>query len=108
MITLFLKKIMAETIHYVQAKNLSVKLMLFDKSVIEADTFIVQGEYLLCYSLFANLFTNALEAAPVETLITVSLSYDKQNAIIDIHNKGAVPKAIRQNFFDISPLAIAQ
>jgi len=60
------------------------------------------------YSLFANLFTNALEAAPVETLITVSLSYDKQNAIIDIHNKGAVPKAIRQNFFDISPLAIAQ
>jgi CheY-like chemotaxis protein len=96
------KKIMVETTGYAQARKLSVKLMLFGKSVTEDDTFIVQGEYLLCYSMFANLFKNALEAAPVETLITVSFSGDenKENAIISIHNKGVVPKEIRENFFD--------
>ena len=94
------KKIMAETKRYTQSKDLSVKMILGGKNVTEDDTFIVQGEYLLCYSMLANLFNNAQEAAPAETLITVSLSGDERNAIISIHNKGAVPKAIREHFFD--------
>jgi K+-sensing histidine kinase KdpD len=96
------KKIIVETTRYTQSKDLSVKLIPFGQSVTENDTFIVQGEYLLCYSMLANLFKNALEAAPVETLITVSLSFDEKidKAIIDIHNQGVVPNAIQETFFD--------
>jgi len=94
------KKIVDETKLYTQTKDLSVEVMLFGKSVTEGDTFIVQGEPLLCHSMLANLFKNALEASPNGTQITVSLEAEKNNATISIQNQGAVPKEIRDKFFD--------
>jgi two-component system, sensor histidine kinase and response regulator len=57
------------------------------------------GDPMLCYSLFQNLIKNACEAAPADTTVTIKL-VDKDPLRIDIRNKGAVPAAIRERFFD--------
>ncbi len=64
----------------------------------------ILGEELLCYSLFANLIINALEAAPARSEILFSITSDQpehpQMVLIEISNQGEVPVAIRHNFFD--------
>jgi hypothetical protein len=45
-----------------------------------------QGEELLCYSMFANLFRNALEASPPEHPIVITLDREKETAVIRIQN----------------------
>ncbi|MDM8561384.1 hybrid sensor histidine kinase/response regulator [Candidatus Parabeggiatoa sp. HSG14] len=83
----------------IKSKNLSIDVICCDKPITKDDTFMILGEYSLCYSMLANLLKNAIEASPSEEHITITL--DKKNAnIISIHNKGAVPKAIRNKFFD--------
>ena len=69
----------------------------------EADTsFFVLGEELLTYSMLSNLIKNALEASPRQGIITIRLDRDMDTgeAVIRIHNMGAVPEALRGNFFD--------
>lgn len=63
------------------------------------ETFLIHGEGLLCYSMFANLLKNAYEASPSSGVISVRLSCSQGQARIEIHNQGAVPAAIRDNFF---------
>jgi CheY-like chemotaxis protein len=94
------QKVVDETKSQAKREGLSVDIMLFGKSAKENDTFFVQGEVLLCHSMLANLLKNALEAAPKGTHITVFLEDEKDNALISIHNQGAVPKEIRAKFFD--------
>jgi len=57
------------------------------------------GDAMLCYSLFQNLVKNACEAAPEKSQIIVAL-HDEDPLRITIQNKGAVPAAIRERFFD--------
>lgn len=64
------------------------------------DTFMVNCEEMLCYTMLSNLIKNALEASPADEIITVSCGQDAVWNIISIHNKGAVPKEIRATFFD--------
>jgi signal transduction histidine kinase len=91
-------KIVTETENISASKELSIEIL--NHSVSHADTFFAQGERLLCYSMLANLLKNALEASPNGTHITVSLGEEKDNALISIHNQGAVPEEIRDKFFD--------
>jgi len=94
-----LKKVVADTKNLLTSKNLSVDILIQNKPVIQADTFMVQGEQLLCYSLFANLVKNAIEASPEAEHITILLD-KKDTVMISIHNQGAIPKEIRDKFFD--------
>jgi hypothetical protein len=57
------------------------------------------GDAMLCYSLFQNLIKNACEAAPQESSINISLVNGNPLKVV-IQNKGAVPVAIRERFFD--------
>lgn len=57
------------------------------------------GDAMLCYSLFQNLVKNACEAAPGNSLVSITLC-DLTPLRIEIKNEGAVPTEIRQNFFD--------
>jgi CheY-like chemotaxis protein len=91
------KKMMVEMRNIADAKNVTIEIMRPDQTVSESDTFIVQGEPLLCYSLFANLLKNALEASPENGHVTIFL---EDSPTVTIHNQGAVPKTIRDNFFD--------
>jgi DNA-binding response OmpR family regulator len=93
-----IQKIVTETENLSASKTLSVDIL--NHSRPPAETFIVQGERLLCYSMLANLLKNALEASPKGTHITVSLEDEKDKALIKIHNQGAVPTEIRDKFFD--------
>jgi signal transduction histidine kinase len=95
-----LQKNVAETKQMADSLNLVVEIRLSGKLVTENDTFTIKGEQLLCYSMFANLLKNAIEASPNEASITVSIEESKDVAIISIHNQGAIPLEIRENFFD--------
>ncbi len=63
-------------------------------------SFMLEGEELLCYSMFVNLLQNAVEASPPECEVRVSLDKKGEWAEIAIHNQGAVPKHIRPIFFE--------
>ncbi|MCP4697049.1 MAG: response regulator [Gammaproteobacteria bacterium] len=94
-----LHKIMAEKEVFLKDKDISIDILLHGRPADKNDRFIVQGETLLCYSLFANLLKNALEASPEKMHVTVSLE-EKDVCFITIHNQGAVPKKIRKHFFE--------
>ena len=68
--------------------------------VIEPDEKVVaQGEEELCYSIIANLVKNAVEAAPPNSMVTITLTNEGQ-AVLKIHNDGAVPADLRDKFFE--------
>ena len=60
----------------------------------------VWADELLSYSMLANLTNNAVAAAAEGTPVTVALSSDAGEASVSIHNAGAVPKSVRETFFD--------
>ncbi|MEY2860553.1 MAG: hypothetical protein RL392_1011 [Pseudomonadota bacterium] len=57
------------------------------------------GDDLLCYSLFSNLLRNAADAAPPCSSVVLQISY-MSDLVISVHNKGVVPMALRDSFFD--------
>ncbi len=79
----------------VQAHFSEVALLVDDLD----DRCAVQGEELLLFTLFSNLLKNAFEASPLPGTITVSVS-EAEAVSIRIHNRGAVPEAIRESFFE--------
>ena len=50
-----LNKIVADTKNLLTSKNLSVDILIQNKPVIQADTFMVQGQQLLCYSPYLQI-----------------------------------------------------
>jgi PAS domain S-box-containing protein len=63
---------------------------------------IVQGEEIMCYNIFANLFKNAVEAAPAESVVTIRMERTETTGLImiAINNMGMVPEEIRDRFFE--------
>jgi PAS domain S-box-containing protein len=66
--------------------------------------YLIQGEERLLEVMFANLIKNAIEASPEENHIRISIeskeSINQAHHLIHIHNMGAVPLEIRNNFLD--------
>lgn len=60
----------------------------------------VFGEEFLIEDMLMNLVRNAIEASPVESVVTVSHRMEQGGLRIDIHNLGAVPEDVREVFFD--------
>jgi PAS domain S-box-containing protein len=60
---------------------------------------LVRGDELLCYSMFANLLKNAIEASPPGGTVSVSLKRDDASVIAEVHNPGTVPESMRKRFF---------
>ncbi|ODS11644.1 response regulator [Vibrio scophthalmi] len=58
------------------------------------------GDELLSYTMFCNLFSNAIDAAPASSAITIQASKIEQELLITVHNDGEVPEEIRERFFD--------
>jgi PleD family two-component response regulator len=57
------------------------------------------GDPMLCYSLFQNLLKNACEAAPDKSEVVITI-YPGVPLRMTLDNKGTVPAAIRERFFD--------
>jgi hypothetical protein len=83
--------------HTFAVKNLTIAVAT--PHGVEDDQLMALGDAMLCYSLFQNLIKNACEAAPEGTAVTVTI-YPGAPMRITLDNKGAVPAAIRETFFD--------
>ena len=94
-----LNKIVADHRTQLQQKHLRVTMSNEGNSTDQQSNFYVLGEELLCYSMLSNLLKNAIEASPSGKEIRISLEKIHE-AIVHIHNEGAVPGAIREHFFD--------
>lgn len=60
----------------------------------------VLGEELLCHTLLSNLLGNALDASPSGGEVLVEVDREADEAVVRIHNQGAVPEDVRERFFD--------
>jgi len=63
-------------------------------------TLFVRGEELLCYNLFANLVTNAAQAAPPDSCVRIEAARDGDFVQVSVHNQGVVPEKVRDRFFE--------
>ena len=59
---------------------------------------LAAGEEGLLATAFSNLVTNALEAAPPGTVVTLSLAVEDEAAVAGVHNHGVIPAGIRGRF----------
>jgi CheY-like chemotaxis protein/signal transduction histidine kinase len=84
-----------------QAITQKIELCIFVNGapVTQTSQVYTWSEELLCYSIAANLLKNALEASPEECIVTISITTGEE-ILLNIHNQGAVPEAIRTNFFE--------
>ena len=83
-----------------KGKGPTVRITMGGKPWTPGQSFMVQGEQLLCYSMLANLIKNAVEASPPNGTLDIALSHDEPLSKIIIHNQGVVPQEIRERFFD--------
>ncbi|MCP4698462.1 MAG: response regulator [Gammaproteobacteria bacterium] len=93
-------KVIRETDNLIGEKGVSAEIRVHGRPAAKKDSFAVEGEPRLCYSLFANLFKNAVEASPKQGRIAVSLEKKGEECFITVHNGGAVPEQIRVRFFE--------
>lgn len=94
-----LAEILDENRIRLKTKQLHIELLVNGNAAAEGDDFFVQGENLLFYSMFSNLFKNAVEASPRRETITIEMSHGEKSSI-SLHNRGFVPEEIHDTFFE--------
>jgi len=92
-------EIIEENKQHLKSKSLVVATLINGNCALDGEPFTLKGENLLFYSIFSNLFKNALEASPKKEQITISME-DGENKIVKIQNMGEVPNKIRSTFFE--------
>ncbi|MBF0100063.1 MAG: response regulator [Desulfobacterales bacterium] len=96
-----INKIISDLKSLAESKAIHLNTIVENNSADQTKSFGVMGEELLCYSMFANLIKNAVEASPKNEVVSIRFTKDETDkAIIDVHNQGVVPVAIRGQFFD--------
>ncbi|MEG3639915.1 sensor histidine kinase [Magnetococcus sp. PR-3] len=83
-----------------EAKKQTLIQWINDYRADEKTSFLVQMEEALCYTMLGNLMVNAVEAAPIQSAITIRLWREPQSIVIELHNLGTVPTSIHTIFFD--------
>jgi two-component system sensor histidine kinase/response regulator len=78
-----------------------LELVLQDRGITPGKP-SAMGDPLLCHSLFQNLIKNACEAAPEWSRIDIEVVCEEEaeELLVRIANRGAVPAAIRERFWD--------
>ena len=79
---------------------LQFSLNIEGNPIAEGQELLIQGEDLLCYSLFANLIKNACEASSRHSTIGISIGKGQKKAEVRINNEGVIPDSLRNNFFE--------
>ncbi|MEO5339853.1 MAG: hybrid sensor histidine kinase/response regulator [Magnetococcus sp. MYC-9] len=92
-------RILADHRTWRERRRLETRITVDGQPVQEQQTFTVLGDETLCYTMFANLYKNALEASEAGQTVTIALNNGRM-ATVAIHNHGAVPTAIRDTFFE--------
>ncbi|MEO5340401.1 MAG: hybrid sensor histidine kinase/response regulator [Magnetococcus sp. MYC-9] len=95
-----LQRILVDHRVWIERKRLTTVITVDGRPLRETDVFTILGDKTLCYTMLANLCKNAMEASGAGQTVTIALQNSQQGATIAIHNHGAVPETIRDNFFD--------
>lgn len=93
-----LKEVILDNKSLFNAKHSRADILLNETAINDDNVFEIQGDKLLILSLFGNLIKNAAEATPKSKNVTISLRKN-HHSIIEIHNYGVVPEAVRESFF---------
>ena len=96
---LILDRVWHEVRDILRVKNLTLTTLIEQQPRKPGDTFIVSGEKLPLHTMMSNLVRNAVEASPRGETVTITCHHRAQ-AVMNIHNKGVVPQAVRYRFFD--------
>nr|WP_321255775.1 ATP-binding protein [uncultured Pseudodesulfovibrio sp.] len=80
-------------------QNVAISISQSGKSLVADDSLFIQAEGSLCYSLFANLIKNGVEASLANQQVTIDL-IKTDIVTISVHNSGQVPDAVKNTFFD--------
>ncbi|MBF0399836.1 MAG: HAMP domain-containing histidine kinase [Magnetococcales bacterium] len=83
----------------IERRQIKTPILVDAQPVQEQQVFMVLGDETLCYTMFANLLKNALEASDTGQTVTISLNSGPM-ATIAIHNRAVVPAEIREKFFE--------
>jgi PAS domain S-box-containing protein len=94
-----LQKVVADVGSQATTKKIELCILVNGAPVTPNSQVYTWAEELLCYSIAANLLKNALEASPERCKVTISITTG-EDILLNIHNQGAVPAAIRTNFFE--------
>lgn len=84
----------------VRGKRLEFNFTVNQQPLQENDIISVTGENALCYSMFANILKNAVEASPGNSVVNIEIISKSSDVEIQINNKGTVPEEIKDRFFE--------
>ena len=95
-----IKRLLVEAHPLVGARRITVEVTYDGKPWKEISPLRISGEELLCHSLFSNLLKNAMEASPEGGVVQIALGKGEDFNTVAIKNRGAVPREMRDKFFD--------
>ena len=95
-----LQRITLEAQSELASRQLAVQFSEGGESTARLATVHILGEELLCYSMFSNLFKNAMEAARAGSLLAIDIYPNAQMVLVRMTNDGTVAQDIRDTFFD--------
>jgi len=95
-----LQQVESELDQLKEIKNSQVSIILNDNSLDYDDEVVVAADKVYLKHLLKNLVSNALEAAPDDSKITVNTQIKSgSDLVITIHNPGMIPPSIQDSFF---------
>ncbi len=94
-----LRRILSELSPLADSKNIRFDLRFAGTIPRSEEKFLIRCEDLLFYSMLSNLITNAVEAAPDGSTVTVDMKREDR-VVVSVHNMGAVAETIRERFFE--------
>jgi PAS domain S-box-containing protein len=96
----FLNEIIKEMNSLANTKNLQLDFVCHLDLQQDEQRCSFDGDSLYLRLLFSNLILNAIEASPEDQRINIKLDQSSSQLHFEIHNQGAIPKEIREKFFD--------
>lgn len=81
-----------------RGRNIKINLDIQSDDSLSSKGPMLLAEEMLLYTALGNIVTNALEAAPPNSTVHISVTMNKA-CHIKISNKSCVPKQVRDNFF---------
>lgn len=104
-VPLNLKALLKRVVHdqhlSMKSKKIALLFTANGKPVDEdSSVFEMNGEEILLYSMFSNLYKNAIEASGADDKIEINLEDIDGKYRVEIKNKAVVPPELRDKFFD--------
>lgn len=82
------------------SRQIEVSLLLEGAQPQPLQRFMVPAEEMLCHTLVANLFKNALEGAPRKGHVRIDLRLDSGKYLLEMQNPGVISPEVCEKFFD--------